>query len=145
MSAEENKAIISRLLDDVWNGGEPAVADDLLAPDFVRHGPAMEGEARGPQGFRQLVATYRAVLPDLQVAAEGVTAEGDTVVTRWTVRGTHVGEFLGSAGTGRPVAARGVIIDRLAGGRIAEEWASFDSLSLVQQLGVIPAPGQGAP
>jgi steroid delta-isomerase-like uncharacterized protein len=145
MSAEQNKTLVGRLLEEVWNTGTLDLVDALLTPSFVRHGPpALEGEVRGPDGFKQLVTMYRTVFPDLQVITEGITAEGDTVVARWTARGTHRGEFMGQPPTGRPAAVPGVIIDRISESKIAEEWASYDTLSLLQQLGVIPAPGQAA-
>jgi len=85
---------------------------------------------------------YRTVFPDLQAPAEGQVAEGDLVVTRWTARGTHRGELLGIPASGKRAAVPGVIIDRLAGGKIAEEWAYYDALVMLQQLGATSLPGQ---
>jgi len=142
MSAEENKALVRRCLADVWDGGRLERVDDLLAESFVRHGPsATEGEIRGRDGFKRLVSMYRATYPDLRVPIEDQVAEGDLVVTRWTARGTHRGELMGIAPTGNPVSVSGMILDRVVDGRIVEEWASYDALGMLRQLGAIPAPG----
>jgi predicted ester cyclase len=110
--------------------------DQLFSPEFVRHGPALEGgDTRGLEGLKQLVRMYRGSFPDLSVPIDEQIAEGDIVVTRWTASGTQQGELLGMAPTGRPVTVPGILIDRVAGGRIAEEWASYDGLSMLQQLG----------
>jgi steroid delta-isomerase-like uncharacterized protein len=142
--SEANKAVVRRVLEEVWSGGKLDLVDELLSSDFVRYGPpALEGVVRGSAGFKQLVTMYRAVYPDLQVPIEALIAEGDIVVVRWTARGTHRGELMGISPTGKQVAVAGVIIDRIAGSKIEEEWASYDGLGMLQQLGAFPAPAQG--
>ena len=94
--SEENKALARRYLEEVWDKGNVALIDELFTTDFVRHGPpAVEGEVRGPEGFKGLVSTYHAGFPDFQVTIDDMIAEGDRVVSRWTVRGTHQGELMG--------------------------------------------------
>ncbi len=143
MSAEENKVIVRRLLYEVWSSGKLDLADEIFTSNFVRHGPALEGEVRGREGFRRLVTMYRATYPDLRVTAEDQVAEGALVVTRWTARGTHRGELMGIAPTGKQITVTGVIIDRVAGDKVEAEWAYYDALGMLQQLGVALPPGRG--
>src|SRR5436309_1430248 len=113
MSADENKALVRRYLSTLWDRGETDAAADLLAAAIVRHAPpSTEGEVRGPAAFQQVVGMYRAAYPDLRIDVEAQVAEGDTVVTRWTARGTHRGELMGIAASGKSIAIPGVIIDR---------------------------------
>ncbi len=142
MIAEDTRALVGRVFHDVWDAGRLDVADELLSPDFVRHGPpSLEGDLGGPDGFKQLVTMYRTAFPDLRVPIEQQVVQGDLVVTRWTAKGTHGGDLLGIAPTGKPINVPGVLIDRVAGGRIQEEWAVYDSLGLLQQVGAQPAAG----
>jgi predicted ester cyclase len=84
---------------------------------------------------------YRSAFPDLRVPIEDLIAEGDRVVTRWTARGTHQGELIGNAPTGNRVAVTGIIVDRVSGDKIEEEWVNYDTLHLMQQIGAVPQPG----
>jgi steroid delta-isomerase-like uncharacterized protein len=140
MAAAENKMLIRRLLEDVWWRGDLDLADKLLAANFVRHGPALERETRGAESYRDLVTLFRSALPDLHGDIEAQIAEGDTVVSRWTAQGTHRGEMLGRAPTGKTVTIAGFIMDRVTESKVAEEWASYDAVGLMQQIGAIPMP-----
>ena len=135
MAAEENKAIVRRYVEQLYNRREPA-ADQIIDPDVVFHEPART--IRGREELEQRAAAFRAAFPDLHVAIEDELAEGDRVATRWTLRGTHRGEFAGIAPTGKAVSVAGIIIWRIADGRIQEAWGSYDTLGLMQQLGAIP-------
>jgi steroid delta-isomerase-like uncharacterized protein len=115
--------------------------DELFAPHYVLHDPAVPGEVRGPEGIKQYVGMYRSAYPDTRFTVEDQIAEGDEVATRWTGRGTHRGELMGIPPTGREVTITGITIDSVSGGRIEEEWNNFDQLGLLQQLGVVPTPG----
>jgi steroid delta-isomerase-like uncharacterized protein len=140
--SEENKALVRRYFEEIWDKGNLDLIDELFTTDFVRHGPtATEGEVRGPEGFKGLVSTYRTALPDLRVPIEDLIAEGDRVVTRWTARGTHQGELMGNAPTGNQASVSGILIDRISGGKIEEEWVDYDTLHLMQQIGAVPQPG----
>ncbi len=142
MSAEENKAIIRRLFDEVFNKGNLGAADAVLAPDYVLHDPAAPDFAGGREGYRQFQSRYLKAFPDHRLAVEDQIAEGDRVATRWTARGTHRGDLPCIPATGRPVTVTGITISRIFGGRIAEEWQDWDSPGMLQQLGVVPArPG----
>ncbi len=91
--SEENKALVRRYFEEIWDKGNLELIDELFTTNFVRHGPtATEGEVRGQEGFESLVSMYRSALPDLRIPIEDQIAEGDKVVTRLTLRGTHQGE-----------------------------------------------------
>jgi steroid delta-isomerase-like uncharacterized protein len=136
MVQQDTKELIQQYAERIWDRGELDAIDQLFSPEFVRHGPALEGgDTRGLEGLKQLVRMYRGSFPDLSVPIDEQIAEGDMVVTRWTASGTQQGELLGMAPTGRRVRVPGILIDRVAEGRIAEEWASYDGLSMLQQLG----------
>jgi steroid delta-isomerase-like uncharacterized protein len=93
----------------------------------------------GYEAYREEISAYRAAFPDLRYTVEDQLAEGDLVASRWTVRGTHRGELMGIAPTGKEIGLTGITIQRFANGKIAEEWWNWDTLGLMQQLGAIPA------
>ena len=141
MSTEENKALVRRILDEVWGQGHLHLLDEHLAPNFVDHG-IRPPVPPGPEGYKQFVTLYRNAFPDWHAAVEDQIAEGDKVVTRWHGRGTHQGDFLGIPATGKQVAVTGITINRIADGKGQEGWTELDALGIMQQLGVVPAPGQ---
>jgi steroid delta-isomerase-like uncharacterized protein len=141
MSAEDNKAIVRRVYEEVINKGNLNVADETLTSDYVYRSPGSP-EFRGPDGFKQLITMYRTAFPDLHLDVDDLIAEGDTVVSRWTGRGTHQGELMGIPPTGKQVTVTGVVISRFSGGKAAEDWELIDTLGMLQQLGAIPAPEQ---
>ncbi len=139
MSLEENKAIVNRSTEELWNKGNIAVIDDLYTTDFILHDPA---QGDGDLGyFKQYASGVLAGIPDLHIATDDLIAEGDQVVKRWTARGTHKGEFMGVPATGNKIEVKGIEIFRITGGKIAEIWSVLDSLTLMQQIGVIPPMG----
>lgn len=138
--AYENKKIARRLIEEVWNRGELNVVSQLIAPNHVNHGPQMPPNAmRGPEGVKQLISLYRRGFPDAQQTIEEQMVDGDKVITRWTVHGTHKGEFFGMQPSGRRVTMSGITIDRISGGKIVESWTDADLLGMMQQIGAIPA------
>ena len=102
----DTKALVRRLFEEVWNQGNLAAIDELFAPSYVRYDPAAP-EAKGLAGFKQLVVRLRTAFPDLHFTLEEVIAEGDKVMSRALLRGTHRGDYLGIAPTGKPVAVKG--------------------------------------
>ena len=146
MSIEDNKALTRRFRLEVFSQGNIAAIDEICDANWTLHVPfdPQGNWPRGPQGMRQLVNLYRSAFPDLQFTIEDEVAEGDKVVTRWTARGTHKGELMGIPPTGRQATVTGITINRMANGKIVEDWANFDALGMMQQLGVIPAPGQAS-
>ena len=140
MSAEDNKALVSRYFHAAWNQGNSAVIDELFATNFQAHNPAVpNGGSR--DGFNQFNSVFRNAFPDLRISQDDVIAEGDQVVTRFTVHGTQQGEFQGIPPTGKQMTITGMEIVRVSGGKIVEAWSEFDQLGMLQQLGVIPAMG----
>jgi steroid delta-isomerase-like uncharacterized protein len=144
MSGEEGKDLMRYFIDE-WNKGDTEalnrVIDATVDPAFVNHSAAPE-DARGPDGVKNVFGAFRAAFPDGHTTIEDTFAEGDTVVTRWTFRGTHRGEFAGFAPTGRQVEMTGINIDRIADGRFVERWYEMDRLGLMRQLGAAPDTGQ---
>jgi predicted ester cyclase len=140
MSAKENKATARRFMEESFGGGKPELVDDVLDPDFVRYDPYIEsGEVRGAQTVKGNIEWFRNAFPDLSCTVEEQVAEGDKVVSRWTVRGTHRGDFFGVAGTGIRVEFTGMQIDRFdESGKIVEERAEFDLLGAMRQMGAVP-------
>jgi steroid delta-isomerase-like uncharacterized protein len=135
--SEQNKARIRRVIEEVYNRGDLDLVDEVAASDLIIH--AASQDIRGREGAKQYVATLRAGFPNLHFTIEDQVAEGDTVVTRWTARGTHGGEFQGVPATGREVLMTGTDIDRMAGGRVVECWSHADELGLMRQLGAAEA------
>ncbi len=137
MSGEERKAVVRRLMEEAFGEGKPELVDEVLDSDFVRHDPYIEaGEVRGTQTVKENIVWFRNAFPDLRCIVEEQVAEGEKVASRWTVRGTHQGEFFGVAGTGNRVEFTGIQIDRFGeGGKIVEERAEFDLLGAMRQVG----------
>jgi steroid delta-isomerase-like uncharacterized protein len=139
MPESEQVAIEHRLLQEVWGQGNLDVTDEILAEDFVRHGPDIEGgQINGREAFKGLVTAYRTGVPDLNVPIMELFEIGDRVIARWRVTGTNRGQLLGQDPNGRAFDVSGQHILRFADGRVAEEWVAYDSLSLIQQLGLQP-------
>jgi len=144
-TSAQNKDIVRRLTQEVWNQGNVAALEDIAAPDFVDHDTANPEPVRGVEGYKQWVRMTRAAFPDLQITHEDIFAgEGDRVVTRWTARGTHKGEFMGIAPTGKLATVTGTTIFRISGGKLQEERVQWDTLGLLRSLGVMPPAEKAA-
>jgi predicted ester cyclase len=157
MTKADNEALVRRLTDEVWNRGDLAGLEALYAPDRM---------GRTLPELAATVSSLRAALPDLHLNIDESIAEEDKVVTRWTVRGTHLGRLAGLSGndvldgrhngedfqmplvdvnpTGRRVEIGGVSVFHLRDGRVSSSWGMIDRLGLLQQLPVLPAPGLAA-
>jgi len=138
--SEANKAMVRRFANEVMNKGNLRMVDELCAPNVVDHS-IPPGFPAGAAGVKQMATTYRSAFPDMRITIEDLIAEGDKVVARWSGTGTHRGELMGIPATGKRVTVTGIGIDRFAGGKIVEHWENFDQLGMMQQLGVVPAPG----
>jgi ketosteroid isomerase-like protein len=143
MSADENKAVVLRFYEELWNGRKVETADEIIAADCLTHqlraGVDDEGTPRPPVLIKQHVAAWLAGFPDLHFTIEQIIAEGDRVVSYSRMRGTHTGTWLGIAPTGRSVSFPLIVIQRISGGKIAEDWVLVESLGFYQQLGLLPA------
>jgi steroid delta-isomerase-like uncharacterized protein len=138
MLADDNKALIRRWFEEVWNKGRAEAIDEMFAVDGIANGLSDEqGEPlRGPDNFRQFFYKFRGAFPDIEVVVEDTVAEGDKVAARCSVRGRHQGDSLGFAATQKPVEFTGIAIVRIKDGQIVEAWNNFDFMSMFQQLGV---------
>lgn len=140
MSVEENKTLIRRFYEEVFNKRNLAALDDFFAPDHVDH-TLPPGLPVGPEGTKQAIATMLKGFPDLRVTIEDMIAEGDKVVIWFTTHGTQQGTLGGIPPTGKQVAVSTIEITRMAGGKIAEDWGLDDRLGMLRQLGLVPAMG----
>lgn len=142
--SEPNKATSRRVVDEIFTGGKFEAIDECFDPGYVGYDVASPEPVRGPQGVKEQAQGYRTAFPDVQMTIEDQVAEGDRVVTRYSARGTHEGDFAGMPATGKQVTGTGITIDRIEGGKIVESWNQFDQLGLLQQLGGVPeqAPAQ---
>ena len=141
MSTEENNVIARRWYEEGMNGHNLAVFDKLYAPDFVEHMP-VGPSAQSREEARQFLAGVFTALPDLRITIEEMIAEGDKVVARYTTTGTQTGDLMGIPATGKQIKTTFFDILRFKDGKIAEHWFESDRLGMMQQLGVIPTPGQ---
>ncbi|MCL4535516.1 MAG: ester cyclase [Bacteroidetes bacterium] len=143
MSVEENKAVVRRLIEEVWNKGNLAVADEIIAEDNIEQMP-LPPHRLGPQEYKEWVARTRAVFPDLHLTIDDMIGEGDKVMVRETWRGTQKAAFRTLLGvdltaTGRQVRVAQFSVFRLVNGRIVEYWYLQDALGMLEQLGALPA------
>ncbi len=138
-SLAENKSLIRRWFEEVWNKGRADAIPELFADEGVAHGLSDDAAnpLRGPAGFLPFHAQFREAFPDIEVVVEDQIAEGDMVATRCSVRGKHTGHSLGFAATQAPVEFTGVTITRIKDGKIVEAWNNFDFMKMYRQLGAI--------
>lgn len=134
MSREQNLATQERLGEAV-NAGNLDALTEVFAPNVVDHDPAPD-QAAGPEGFQQFFAGVASAFPDAHIDVETMVADEDNIAIAYTLTGTHQGDFMGVAPTGRAFTARGVQIARFENGLIVERWGSSDQLGILQQLGV---------
>lgn len=136
MSAE-NEALVRRFFDEVCNGRNLDVADEIIAADYLSHTP-QSPPASGPEGVKALVAVYQDAL-DGQWDVQEMFSADDRVFTRWIGRGTHNGELMGIAPTGNAITVEALSVHRIDDGKIAEDWTVWDAMGLLQQIGALPA------
>ena len=137
MSTEENKAVVRRFF-ELFNRGDIEAMGEVYATDVVDYNPG-PGQVPGLAGIKQILALFRAGLPDITVTVEHMIAEGDLVVTQQTAHGTQSAEFLGLPPTGKTVTMSAQDMYRVVGGKVVEAWHVEDLFGLMQQLGAIPA------
>ena len=142
MGINENKALVSRIADDIWNRGNLSAVSEVMTADAKYHGPHMPDGLGTRENWSQAISMYRAAFPDTHVSFEELIAGGDIVVGRWSATGTHTGPMPGIPPTGKPIAIRGITIYRISDGKIVEAWEQLDMLGMWQQLGVITLPAR---
>jgi steroid delta-isomerase-like uncharacterized protein len=147
--SNQNKALVRRAIEEVWDQGQFDVIEELYASAFVGHqaGADIAGQqwdiAAGAHAYiRQYFSLLHEAFPDIHFDIEDQIAEGDRVVTRWTARATHLGPYQGMPATGKAGVVTGVTIYRVADSKIVEGWTNLDELGMLQQLRLLPAPGQ---
>jgi steroid delta-isomerase-like uncharacterized protein len=141
MSIEENKALVRRFLEQVWNQGNLAFVDASYNPDYLHHDPHLP-MVRTSEDYKQWVSSHLGAFPDFQVTIEELVAEGDLVVAHVILQGTNTGDFGPPAlmpATGKPITVSSIIFARIAAGKIVEDWYQTDNLTSLQQLGMLPA------
>jgi predicted ester cyclase len=141
MSTEENKAIVRRYHEELFNMGNLAVADEVFDSNYVNSAIDQMGLPRGPEGFKQYASMMRTAFPDLHLTVEDQVAEENKVVHRIIARGTHKGDLMDIAPTNKQVEINVIAIDHISGGKVLETWVVVDMFGMMQQIGVIPPPG----
>jgi predicted ester cyclase len=142
MSTEQNKAIVRRMF-EVNEQGKLDDIDRITAHNWVNHDPSLP-PMQGLEGARQLAGLFHGAFRDARVTIEEMIAEGDKVATRFSFSGTHKGNFMNLAPTGKKISVTSTGIFQVVGGKLTDNWVNFDALGLMQQLGVVPPPpGQG--
>ena len=142
--SEENKAVVRRWFEEVWNQGREATIDELFPVEGVAHGLGdSEADVHGPTEFKPFAANTRGSIPNTRIRVEDILSEGDRVAVRVILEGTHTGQGLGVPPTGRRVSIQWIIILRMVDGQIVEAWNSYDQLGLLQQIGALPGLGGG--
>ena len=136
MSVEKNSALVRRFVEEIFNKGNIAVAEEILAPDYLHHDPTHEFGS-GIEGFKEMISLYRQAF-DLKIVLDDQIVSDDKVVDRWVGYGTHQGPFMGLEPTGKRITATGISIHRVKDGKIAETWNNYDALGIFQQLGIVP-------
>lgn len=139
MSITKNKILVRRYFEECLNQGKLETIDELISPTYVSHYPAGYDLGGGPEDVKQIVASVRRGFSDLHFTLEDFVAQGEKVVARWTFRGTHDGDFMGIAPTGKQAQVAGVAVYRIADGKIEEVWLSWDVFGLLKQLDALPS------
>jgi predicted ester cyclase len=137
MSSEQNKALARRFWEEVINGANHTVLDEIVAVDYIQHQADI---AQGRAGLKQFVSAMAAAFPDQHATIEDIVSEGDRVVTRTSIHATHTGPLGKIPATGKPIVVHVIDIWRVVDGLLAEHWGIVDSLGMMQQLDVIPSP-----
>jgi steroid delta-isomerase-like uncharacterized protein len=140
MSVDANKAVVRGAIEEVWNTGDAAGVDRFYAPTFVFHQEGGEN-VNGAGNFKEWVRVIHAAFPDVKYTINAMYGEGDEVATRYSVTGTQTGDFRGLPATNKPINLTGHMIYRLQDGKTVEGWGYWDTLGLLEQLGVIGPPG----
>jgi steroid delta-isomerase-like uncharacterized protein len=138
MSTEASKVVMRRYFEEIWNERKLELLDELIAADYVNHASPDPSLPSGAAGLKPVFASVLQTFPDIRFSIDDVVAEGEKVVTRWSMRATQRGEVMGMPGSGKQVTLSGISIDRIVDGKIVEHWRVQDDLGLAQQVGAVP-------
>jgi steroid delta-isomerase-like uncharacterized protein len=141
MSAD-NKAIVRRLYQEVWNKRKFEVMSEIISPSHALQAPNISGSSIGPEAYKRQVLSFLAGYPDLHWTIEDIIAEKDKVVACWTISGTHKGDYMGIPATNKKISVDGITVHLIANGKIMDSYSNWDALGLMRQLGAVPALGQ---
>ncbi len=136
----DNRQIVQRFMDECWNQGNLNTVMELVANDCRYHDPVFPSLTSGAENLKNHIQTCRSGFPDLTFTIDDTIAERNEVVIHWTGTGTHKGEFLGMPPTNKKASVTGTSIFRIEGSKIVEEWASWNLMSMMEQLGIAAAP-----
>src|SRR5207237_4031765 len=141
MSTETNRAVVYRWVEGGWNKGNLDLVDEMYAPNYTLHDPSAPGFPGGTEAFKGFVTTFRTALPDIHFTIDDTIAQGNMVVWRFTARATHLGPLMGIPPTGKSATVTGIVISRFdENGKWAEDYINWDTLGMLQQIGVVPMP-----
>jgi steroid delta-isomerase-like uncharacterized protein len=141
MSAD-NRAIVRRLYEEVWNKRRLELVDEIISPSHALHDPNLTDSSVGPDAYKRQVSRFIAGIPDLRLTIEDIVGEKEKLAVAWTISGTHTGEFMGIPATNKKVYVEGITINHIVDGKIMDSYISWDTFGMMQQLGVVPALGQ---
>ena len=130
-----------RFIEDILGTGDWSSADDVLQPDVVMYHPSSPEPIRGREAVQGFLGMFRTGMPDLSLSVDDITGDGERVAARWSAHGTHTEEMFGIPPTGKRLDIHGISFFRFADGKIAEDWVEENTLSVLQQLGVVPPLG----
>lgn len=139
---EEPATLVDRVWDEAVENGDVDVIDDAVTDDYVCHTPGAPEGIRGSDGFKRYVRTLREAFPDLSVTIDDRLVTEEAIVDRYTIRGTHDGEFRGISPTGTEIAFTGIVIHYLDDGKVRKDVSEFDVLDVMQQLGAVEPSGK---
>ena len=142
--ATDIKELSRRILEEVWNQQNLDAVDEMIAPTFVQHDPQSPSVLSGVEGYKQFVRYYLTAFPDCNFTVEDQISQGQIVMTRWTVTSTHAGSLGTIPATGRRSTVTGITCSRVENGKFVESWTNWDTLGMMQQLGVLPAAAEQA-
>ena len=141
MSAD-NKAIVRRLYEEVWNKRRLELVDEIISPSHALHDPNLTDSSVGPDAYKRQVSRFISGIPDLRFTIEDIVDEKEKLAVAWTISGTHTGEFMGIPATNKKVYVEGITINHIVDGKIMDSYISWDTFGMMQQLGAVPALGQ---
>jgi steroid delta-isomerase-like uncharacterized protein len=138
----ENRSIVRRLYEEVWNEQKLDLVGELISPSHAFHDPNVSGSQIGPDAYKQRIAGFSRAFPDLHIAIEDIISEEDQLVVSWVISGTHKGEYEGICPTDKKISVEGMTIHQIANGKILDSYVSWDALGLMRQLGHAPPLGK---
>jgi len=141
MSAD-NKAVVRRLYEEVWNKRRLELVDEIISPSHALHDPILTDSSVVPDAYKRQVSRFIVGIPDLRFTIEDIVDEKEKLAVAWTISGTHTGEFMGIPATNKKVYVEGITINHLVDGKIMDSYISWDTFGMMQQLGVVSALGQ---